>query len=94
VAIPDFGDSWPSYHAAVGSYHYGKVQTTRRDLLRLRDAWLRHDPKTTLPEASWLHTAVAETENMLEALAPRMLDLYVSAAEPRTSMDAVPADKR
>lgn len=94
VEIPDSGDSWPNYHAADGSYHYGEVQTTRRDLLRLRDAWLRHDPKTTLPEASWLHNAVAETENMLEALAPRMLDLYVSAAEPRTSMDAVPADKR
>ena len=26
VGIPDFGDSWPRYHAAVGSYHYGAVQ--------------------------------------------------------------------
>ena len=70
VGTPDFVDSWPRYHAAVGSYQYGAVQRMRRDLLRLKDAWLRLDPTKTLPEASWLQTAVAATEQMLDELIP------------------------
>ena len=86
MGIPDFGDSWPRYHAAVGSYHYGAVQRMRRDLLRLKGAWLRLDPTKTLPEAeaSWLQTAVAATEQMLDEIIPRIRDLYVSP-EPWTT---------
>ena len=54
--------------------------------LRLKGAWLRLDPTKTLPEAeaSWLQTAVAATEQMLDEIIPRIRDLYVSP-EPWTT---------
>ena len=92
MAIPDFGDSWPQYHAAVGSYHFGEVQTTKKDLTRLLNVWEQVAGDTSLPEASWIQCGITEANSMLSALTPRMLDLYVSGEEPRTSMGASSAD--
>ena len=92
VGIPDFGDSWPRYHAAVGSYHYGAVQKTRQDLIRLKDAWLRLDSTKTLPEASWRQTAIDATQELQDELIPRMRNLCSSSPEPRTATDPETAD--
>ena len=92
VPIPDFGDSWPQYHAAVGSYHVGEAQATKKDLTRLLSVWKHAAPETSLSEASWIPCGITEANSMLNALTPRMLDLYFSGEQPRTSMGASSAD--